>query len=237
MIVKNDLYDYENRYIFQDDDMFKFSVDSILLAEYANKFLKKANNILDMCSGNMAASLILSKYTAANITGFEIQKEAYNLGVESIKINNLQDSLSIINDDVNNINQYFSNDFFDLMICNPPFFKKNSSILNDSNYLVLARHEVKFTIEDIFKIAKSFLKNSGSVIIVHRASRLDEIIKLGYKYQVNVKEIQFVSTKKGKKPTIVLIRAVKNSNEGVIINSELCIENVKSYKNIFKELS
>ena len=32
--VKNDLFDYHNRYIWQGADGFKFSVDSILLAEF-----------------------------------------------------------------------------------------------------------------------------------------------------------------------------------------------------------
>ena len=62
MIVKNDLYDYKNRYIYQDTDFFKFSIDSILLAEFVDrKDLKE--NILDICIGNGAVSLILAEYT------------------------------------------------------------------------------------------------------------------------------------------------------------------------------
>ena len=69
-IVKNDLFDYTNRYIYQDSDCFKFSLDSILLAEYIP--VKDNQSIVDMCAGNMAIPLILSKYTASKITGFEI---------------------------------------------------------------------------------------------------------------------------------------------------------------------
>ena len=32
--VKNDLFDYKNRYIMQMRDGFKFSLDSLLLAEF-----------------------------------------------------------------------------------------------------------------------------------------------------------------------------------------------------------
>ena len=60
MIVKNDLFDYQNRYIYQDSDFFKFSVDSILLSEFANKYPLNGK-ILDICTGNAVVPLILSK--------------------------------------------------------------------------------------------------------------------------------------------------------------------------------
>ena len=43
MIVKNDLYDYKNRYIYQDTEFFKFSIDSILLAEFVDRKDLKGN--------------------------------------------------------------------------------------------------------------------------------------------------------------------------------------------------
>lgn len=89
MLQKNDLFDYENRYIYQDGDFFKFSLDSILLAEYVDLPLDN-KNIVDFCSGNMVVPLILSTYTNSKITGFEIQSEIYKLGLKSIKLNKLE---------------------------------------------------------------------------------------------------------------------------------------------------
>ena len=42
--VKNDLFDYKNRYIMQIKDGFKFSLDSLLLAEFVN--IRKSDKIL-----------------------------------------------------------------------------------------------------------------------------------------------------------------------------------------------
>ena len=234
MLVKNDLYDYENRYIYQDSDYFKFSVDSILLAEFVD--VQKSGNILDMCAGNMAVPLILSKYTTSSIIGFEIQKPVYDLGVKSISLNNLANELKIINDDVKNIGKYYSAEYFDTIICNPPFFKTaKKSYINETKEKAIARHEMNLTLEDIFKISKTYLKNKGSLYIVHRAERLDELIVLANKYQINIKKIQLVSTKKNSDPRIVLIKAVKNSKSGVKIKKTLCIDGLKTYQNIFKE--
>ena len=236
MIVKNDLFDYKDRYIYQDTNGFKFSLDSILLAEFAKKDAKNKKEIIDACAGNMASSLILSKYTKSKLTGFEIQKKITELAQKSIDENKLGNSLKIINDDFKNINKYYKQESVEMIICNPPYFKvTNMDRVNDKEKLSIARHELKLTLEDIFKVSSSILKNKGILFIVQRVSRLDEIINLGYKYQLNVKKLQFITTTKDKKPYIVLAKCIKNSKMGVVINNEVCIGGLKSYQNIFGE--
>ena len=100
--VKNDLFDYQNRYIMQIKDGFKFSLDSLLLAEFVN--IRKSDKIiLDMCTGNAPVPLILSLKTDALIVGFEIQKDISDLAQESVILNGLKDNIRIINDDIKNI--------------------------------------------------------------------------------------------------------------------------------------
>ena len=89
LLVKNDLFDYKNRYIMQFENAFKFSLDSLLLAEFVS--VKKTDkNVLDMCTGNAPVPLILSLKTNSFITGFEIQKDIAYLASESVKINNIE---------------------------------------------------------------------------------------------------------------------------------------------------
>ena len=51
---------------------------------------------------------------------------------------------------------------------------------------------------------------------------------------MNVKVIQLISTNKDNKPYLVLVKCVKNSKNGVIINSPINILNLKTYQNLFK---
>lgn len=232
-IVKNDLFDYTNRYIYQDSDCFKFSLDSILLAEYVTL---KGNNqlIVDMCAGNMSIPLILSKYTDSKIIGFEIQDNIYKLGLDSIKLNNLEQNLSIINDDINNIGNYYKPESIDIMVCNPPFFKVNeTSYINDNKNLQIARHEIKLNLENIFQLSFKYLKNKGNLYMVHRAERLDEIISLGYKYHTYIKEVVPICTKKDNDPYMVLVKATKNAKPGIKIKKEICVENLTTYQHLF----
>ena len=84
--VLNDLYDYENLKIYQFVEGFKFSLDSILLAEYV-KVTSKTKCILDLCTGNASVPLILSTKTKAIIDAFEIQKEIASLATKSVNYN------------------------------------------------------------------------------------------------------------------------------------------------------
>ncbi len=233
--VLNDLFDYENLKIYQSEKHFKFSIDSILLAEYI-KINKNTKSILDLCSGNAVIPMILSTKTDAHIDGFEIQKDIYELAIASLKYNKLDKQITIYNKDVKSINEFKKGQKYDIITCNPPFFKvKNVGFINDFSPLAIARHEIRITLEDIFNIAKSHLNSKGELYLVHRVSRLDEIILLGEKYKLNVKNIELIKTKTNNKPSIVLVRCVKDSNLGIKINDIKNIEEYTSYQNMFEE--
>ena len=234
MIVLNDLYDYKNRYIYQDGEAFKFSLDSILLAEFAS-FKESNKRVLDLCTGNGAIPLIMSTYNHSQYVGFEIQKEIYDLGVKSVDYNKL-DNINLINDDVNNISKYYEKSYFDIITCNPPFFKKNDEkVINQNSKKAVARHEINFVLEDAFKIAKDYLNDNGALLLVQRPERMDELFNYASKYHLNIKKIQLICTKENSKPSIILVKCVKNSKMGVVVNSQLNIQKINSYQNIFKE--
>ena len=184
--VKNDLFDYKNRYIMQMKDGFKFSLDSLLLAEFV-KVKKDDKKILDMCTGNAPVPLVLSLKTNAEIVGFEIQKEISELALESVAINGLEKNIRIINDDIKNIDNYFESNTFDIITCNPPYFKtKEDGYRNKNDFLTLARHEIAIDLETIFKIASKNLKDNKAFYLVHRVERLDDIIVLARENKMNV---------------------------------------------------
>lgn len=232
--VINDLYDYPKRHIVQDEENFKFSLDSILLAEYVDK--PKPNvKILDMCTGNAPIPLILSTKFENQIIGFEIQEKIYNLAIESVELNKCENQIKIINDDVKNIKNYFPGNNFDIITCNPPYFKCHErSLVNENDIKSIARHEIKIDLEHIIKVASDNLNNKGVFYMVHRPDRLDEIINNCTKQFLAVKKITLVTTKKNDIPTIVLIKAVKNGNYGVKINILSNLEEYKSYQSIFR---
>ena len=230
MKVINDLFDYENLHIVQDEDYFKFSIDSILLAEYA-KINKTDNKILDLCSGNLPVPFILNYKYGKKIDAIELQDEIYECGCESIKINKLEDKINYIHDNVKNIFNYFDEESYDVITCNPPYFK--DSLKNDNKIKSIARHEIEITLEDIIKISSKLLKANKTFYLVHIPQRIDEIILLCNKYNMNIKEIIIVNNS-NKEPTLILVKAVKNSKIGLKFKYLNDADKLKSYKNIFE---
>ena len=215
--VKNYLLNYDNMYIIQDTDMFNFSLDSVLLPNFVT-INKKTKKILDIGSGNAPIPLILSTLTDAQIMAVEIQKDVYELGKESIKINKLENRIDFINTDINELYKEIDTETFDVITCNPPYFKVNeSSNLNDSEYKTIARHEIKLDLEKLFKIAKKLLKNKGNIAIVHRPERLSDIVSEMKKNNIEPKRIQFVYPSINSEANILLIEGTKNGNPGVKI--------------------
>lgn len=235
-IVKNDLFDYYGLSIYQDESNFKFSLDSILLAEFVD-INKNVKYIVDLCTGNAPVPLILSTKTNNKIIGFELQESIVDLANKSIVENELTDQISIINDNIRNVSKYFDAESIDVITCNPPYFKvnNNSSLINDNMIKAIARHELKMNMEDIMISSKYLLKNRGELYIVHRCDRLEELIVLLDKYKFGIKKVQFVYSDIEKEAIMVLIKAIKNAKVGSLkVCSPIDIKNLKSYRGIFK---
>jgi len=133
-------------------------------------------------------------------------------------MNNKQLQIEIINADINNLYKELQTDSYDVITCNPPFFKiKEDSKINLSEYKTIARHEVNLNLNQIFNISKKLLKNNGSIAIVHRPERLVDIIQEMKNNNIEPKKIRFVYPKKDKEANILLIEGTKNGKPGLKI--------------------
>lgn len=220
----HELLGYKNIKIVQDDEMFSFSVDSMLLADFI-KVNYKTKNIVDLCTGNGPIPLFLTLKTNAKIIGVEIQKEVYDMAVESIQINHFENQITYLNDDLKNIYKKIGANSFDIVSVNPPYFKyEESSNVNKNDYLTIARHEVKAALEDIVIEAKKLLIDGGSLYMVHRSERLPEIISTINNNCFAIKTLRFVYPKVNSNESLfVLIEARKNKNSGCKVLKPLYI--------------
>lgn len=231
-IELNDLFDY-GYMIYQNKEYFKFSIDSVLLAEFVD-IKKGQNKILDMCTGNAPVPLILSKkWNNLNITGVELQKGIYNLAIDSVKYNKVN-NIEIINKDVKDLPDYYKNDKFDVITCNPPYFVNNTDkVLNDNKVKAIARHEIMLNLEDVIRVSSKILKNQGYFYMVHRAERLADIINLFNKYNFGLKKVIPVYNDKESRSCFILIEGIYNGKDYVIIEKPVFLSEYSSYKNIF----
>jgi len=234
--VTNYLLAHKNMKIIQRKDMFNFSLDTVLLANFCS-IQKDLNCIVDFGTNNAAIPLLLSLRTDKKIVGVEIQKDAVDIAEKNVKLNKLENQIEIINDDIK-IFSKSQTQKYKLVVCNPPFFKVNErSHLNESEYLQIARHEIKISLEEIIASASKILDNRGRLAMVHRPERMIEIIEYMRKYDIEPKRIRFVYPKMNKESHIFLIEGMYKGNRGVKIEAPLYAHNDDgSYSNEVRKM-
>ncbi len=214
-----------NLKIIQNNNGFKFGIDSILLSDFAKK-IKKDSIVLDIGTGTGIISILLSAKTEANkIIGIEIQREVADMAKRSVILNKLENKIEIINDDINNIEKYFENNYFDVIVTNPPYQKNNTGLKSENEKNLISRHEIKCTLEDIIKKSFKILKDKGEFYMVHRPERLVDIMYLMRKNKIEPKELRFVYPKISDKPNLILIKGIKNAKQFLKVEKPLIIYN------------
>lgn len=221
----DDVLGYDNLKIYQNSDYFSFSLDSIILANYSLIRLRD-KKIVDLCTGNGVIPLILSRRTKSNIIGVEIQEKLCQLANKSIEYNNLSSRIQIINDDVKNFAIENLN-YFDFVLCNPPYFKyeKNSS-LNVSYEKKIARHEIMLNLSELCSCVKKMLKENGTFCIVHRSDRLMDILFEFRNNNIEPKLIQFVYENVNKESYLVLVHGQRAGKPGLKVAKPIILYNL-----------
>lgn len=196
-------------HIIQKTDGFRFGVDAVLLANFAN--VKGKDKVIDLCSGTGIIPFILAgKTKSQHITGIEIQGEMVEMANRTVKYNRLEERVSFINGDLTKIDILKKMNKVDVVTVNPPYKLQNSGIINPEDKMAIARHEICCTLEDVIVAAKLLLNDSGRLYMVHRPERLVDILTLMRKHKLEPKRIKMVHPTYKKAPNIMLIEGKKN---------------------------
>ncbi|MBE6157713.1 MAG: tRNA1(Val) (adenine(37)-N6)-methyltransferase [Firmicutes bacterium] len=215
MEVLNDIVGYKNRKIYQCDKYFSFSLDSLILANFVNINLSD-KKIIDLGTGNGIIPLVMSLRTDKRIIGIEIQNELVQLANKSIKYNNLEDQIEILNIDMKDYVNDDNLNTVDLITCNPPYFKfSNNDKISLSKEKAIARHEIEITLSEIISISNKLLKNGGRLALVIRTDRFYEALNLCKNNNIEPKRIRFVYDNPSKDASLFFFEGIKNGRSGL----------------------
>lgn len=209
--------------IIQKNDGFCFGIDAVLLSDFS-KDIRDNCKVLDLGTGTGILSILLSRKTKlSKIYGIEIQKDISDMAKRSVKLNNLDDKIEIINTDIKKLNEIFTINSFDAIVTNPPYKEQNSGKINENEYKYISRHETTANLYDFIKISVQLLKDKGSFYMIHRPDRLVDIICTLRENNLEPKKMRFVYSNKEKEPKLVLIKAVKNAKKFLKIEKPLFV--------------
>lgn len=195
--------------LIQKKDAFRFGIDAVLLADFSN--IKKNSKVADLCTGTGIIPLLLvGKYNPRSVLGIEIQQEMVEMARRSVSLNHIEEKVEFINKDLKDIDYIKTLERFDAVTVNPPYKLNNSGILNPSDKLAIARHEIECNLEDVIKVIRVMLKDNGRMYMVHRPERLADILTIMRKYKIEPKRIRMVHPNSKKAPNIVLVEGQRD---------------------------
>ena len=199
--------------IIQSREVFSFSLDAVLLSRFAS--IPPKGRIVDLCTGNGVIPILLSDRTKAKIDAVEIQPRLADMARRSVAMNKLSDQITVIEHDLRTYPSLAGNGVYDAVTVNPPYMTMASGESNANEHYAIARHEIFCTIDDVAQACSRLVRPGGKVSMVHRPSRLLDIVEALRRWRLEPKRIQFVHPNRSTEANMVLIEAMRDGKPDI----------------------
>ena len=210
-------------HIIQSPQAFRFSMDSVLLADFAKP--RNGLNICDLGTGTGILPLLL--YGRANkITcdAVEIQADAAERAYRTMKLNHLEHLIHVHHQDLKNVRAFLPHGKYDLVICNPPYTPEKSALLSLNPALSTARQETECTLKDICRAAAFLLKSRGRLVLMLPAARMAEAFETMKCSRLEPKRVRLVHANLQRPARLALMEAMLDVHPGLIIEPPLIVK-------------
>ena len=143
--------------IQQNSDVFRVGTDAVLLGALAN--VSEVKNVLEIGTGTGIISLMIAQRNPeAQILAIDINSEAVNISQTNFSNSPFSDR---IKSQHQNLKNFETEEKFDLIISNPPYFEINSSEKD-----ILARQRLELNFADLIKKSSRLLSENGLFTVI-----------------------------------------------------------------------
>lgn len=182
--------------------------------------VKKGDVAVDFGTGSgVIAVLIAAKTEAAKVYALEKQKIMCDLARKNAEHNNLSDRIEVVEGDIAQADKLIGKESVNVVVCNPPYFKKGSGAEREREEIALSRHESSCDLKGIIESAAKILKYGGAFYMVHKVERMAEAIGYMQAASLEVKNVTLVYPKKDKAADVFISEARKKGSSGMKLNS------------------
>ncbi len=188
--------------IIQSNDYFRFTTDSILLADFCRA--KQGDVCADLGAGQGILSVLLfAKYQVSRVDAVEIQPQLCELVQRNAQLNRL-DALYVHQTDLRE--HRLCKGVYDVVISNPPYTPAGTGKKSEQASVSTARHEGACTLSDVIKTGMELLRYGGCLYLCLRPNRLCDAVAYARNYGGEVKQVRFVHPYVDAKPTLMLLQ-------------------------------
>lgn len=196
--------------ILQKARGFRFGMDAVLLADFAR--LEERERAADFGTGTGILPLLLAgRGRGAHFDVFEIQPDMADMAMRSVKLNQLEERISVHNLPVEQADTVVRIGTLDAIVCNPPYGLPGTTLLNPEKNLSLARHQTQAGLTEWYRMAYRLLRGKGRFSMIYPAPRMLEAMTALSKARLEPKRFRLIYPGADKPANLVLIEAMKDA--------------------------
>jgi tRNA1(Val) A37 N6-methylase TrmN6 len=160
----------------QPKEGFRAAIDTVLLA--AAVPAKTGQCVLETGTGSGAAALCLAhRVEGVHITGIDINPRMVSLADANIQLNQMAEKIDVAFGDVADRLPEDFDAAFDHVMMNPPYLPDTSTHVSPNSDRALATMEAGADLKRWLKYGHDALRSKGYLTVIHRADRVDEVIR------------------------------------------------------------
>ena len=161
----------------QPVDGYRAAIDPIMLA--ASVTAEPRQRVLEAGTGHGAAAICLARRVPdCHVTGIEIQPDAVRLANDNARLNGLAGKVQVMVGDLVRPLPRIAAGGFDHAMANPPFLDAARADGSPVEGRVAANVEGDAKLGDWIGFLLRMVRAKGTITLIHRADRLDEILAL-----------------------------------------------------------
>lgn len=224
-----------NMRVIQSQQGYRFSLDAVLLAHFPEP---PQQQVVELGGGSGVISLLMAwRAPQAIFTSVEIQSSMVDRSRRSIALNGLEERIEVLHADIREIENFLPGGKAELVVSNPPFWRKGEGKISANPEEAMARHEINLTLDELIQKGSYLLRQGGKMAIIHRADRLDEALDTFRRHKIPARKIRMVHSFIDKAARLVLIQAEKNRPGPLLIMPPLIIyEKIGEYGRELREI-
>jgi tRNA1(Val) A37 N6-methylase TrmN6 len=187
-----------------------FGTDALLLSQFAAP--RERERTCDLCAGCGIIPLLWFREGGgpAKAVAVDIQPTAVELMAKSKELSHL-DSFHPLEADLRGLDGLLPCEGFDLVTCNPPYYRRGSGHASEKEAARAARHETLCSLEDVVTAAGKLLRFGGRFCLCHIPARLADVLIILRAHNLEPKRLQFCQSREDKAPWLFLVEAKKGA--------------------------
>ena len=203
-------------------DQFPLSTDSVLLADFAA--LRGKTRVMDLGAGCGTLGLLLcASNPGCTAEGLELQQNSVNQAEAVIRLNGLQERVTVSQGDLRQIRTLYAANSFDAVLSNPPYFPAGHGANAADEALAIARTELCCTLEDVCAAAAWLLKFGAPFYLVHKPERMCDLMNALRQNRLEPKRLRFVRHSPSAIPSLVLLESRLGGKPGLSMLQDLIL--------------